>query len=160
MLSSTILNGFVLRQLQQGPQSLSSIGAHSCTGSLLVLLRSHHVTATLSPSASIIATTNSAFVVLLRFIFLPNVATLSVDALNTSRHCLFCLTTMQRTFSPEIAVEASFGPDRQRLFLPHLVVVPVVLLLHVIAKTTPKTNNKFKGNRTPLIYRFKPIEMI
>lgn len=75
---SAICNCPVLRQLQHWPKSLPALVLILASGSLLVLLRSHHVTPTLSPSAANSASTDSAVVVLLRFIFSPNFAPLSV----------------------------------------------------------------------------------
>ena len=142
----------------RGPKVSLALVLILATGSLLVLLRPHHVTATLSPSASIIATTDSAFAVLLRFIFSPNVAPLSVDSLNIYRHCLFCLTTMQHRRFHLIAVGASFWSRSTAAFPATSCCCTSGLAAPVTSKITPKTNNAFKGNRTPLIYRFKPIE--
>src|SRR5829696_39115 len=52
------------------------------TGVSLVSFLSHHVTYTLFPDAAISASSESASVVLLRFILSPKVTPLSVDALN------------------------------------------------------------------------------
>ena len=52
------------------------------TGSLLVAFRSHHVTITLSLSAAICTSCDSASVLLLRLILSVNVAPPSVEALN------------------------------------------------------------------------------
>lgn len=52
------------------------------TGSLLVAFLSHHVRSMLSPSTSIIASTESALLELLKFISLLNVLSLFVDSKN------------------------------------------------------------------------------
>ena len=142
-----------------GPKVSPALVLILATGSLLVPLCSHHVTVTLSPSASIIATTKSALWCCLVYPF----AKCGTVVGGTPKHTL-SLPVLFDHHATDVFTRFQwrlpFGPDRQRLFLPHLVVAPGVLLLHVIAKITPKTNNTFKGNRTPLIYRFKPIEMI
>ncbi len=78
------------------------------TGSLLVALRSHHVTYTLLPDAAISASCELDFGVLLKFILLPNVLPPSVDALNitSSFPVLLDHHTMYTLLSPDVAIGA------------------------------------------------------
>src|SRR5688572_7081611 len=67
------------------------------TGSLIVWLRSHHVITTFPPSASIMASTESAPVVLLRLVLLLNIVPPSADALNITSSFPFAVLLVHQT---------------------------------------------------------------
>jgi hypothetical protein len=84
------------------------------TGVSLVALRSHHVTNTLSPDASICASCESALVELLRFILSQNVFPPSLDALNNTSSLtpvLFegCVVHTTYSLSPELTIGVFLG---------------------------------------------------
>src|SRR5919109_3613817 len=100
------------------PSLLSiSNGLNVCPESLLILITcsfavwflSHHVTITLAPSASISTSSDSAAVVLLRFILSPNVCPPSFEALNITSSLPFSVLLVHQatyTLSPVIATGA------------------------------------------------------